>query len=105
MNLFDKAIEVLIKLILLGFSLLGLSSIGLLIFFEINDTFSEAKLNAEIDRECGGLTDVEYGQCWESFQLASSGVIVIYFFIFLFILIGAICGYKLYKSYYKKQSR
>ena len=105
MNIFDKIIQITIRVILLVFSLLGLSSIGLLIFFEINDSFSEAKLNAEIDRECGGLPDVEYGQCWESFQSASSGVIVIYFFIFLFILIGAICGYKLYKSYYKKQSR
>ena len=92
MNLFDKAIKILIKLILLGFSLLGLSSIGLLIFFQINETFSEAKLHAEIDRECGGLSEVEYGHCWESFQLASSGMFIIYFFIVLFILIGAICG-------------
>jgi len=81
--------------------MLGLGSIYGLIDIYVNDSFSESKLDAEIEAACGNLTGDAYGNCWEDFQLSSggAGIFLIFFIIFILIAIPSIIFlYKLLKK-------
>ena len=94
-------LKVFLRLILLLLSMLGLGSIYGLIDIYVNDSFSESKLDAEIEAACGNLTGDAYGNCWEDFQLSSggAGIFLIFFIIFILIAIPSVIYlYKLIKS-------
>jgi nitrate/nitrite transporter NarK len=93
--------KIFLRLILLLLSMLGLGSIYGLIDIYVNDSFSESKLDAEIEAACGNLTGDAYGNCWEDFQLSSggAGIFLIFFIIFILIAIPSVIYlYKLTKS-------
>ena len=93
--------KIFLRLILLLLSMLGLGSIYGLIDIYVNDSFSESKLDAEIEAACGNLTGDAYGNCWENFQLSSggAGIFLIFFIIFILIAIPSVIYlYKLIKS-------
>ena len=73
---------------LLMFTLLGLGSSYGLIKIIVDESFSESKLEAEIEKSCGHLTGDAYGNCWEDWQLSSGGAGLIIAFLIFFILIA-----------------
>ena len=94
-----------LRLILLVLSMLGLGSIYWLIDIYINDSFSEEKFNAGLERDCGVRPleyDPAYGMCWEDWQRgAGGGAGAVVFICIIFIIIGIpsiIFLYKLLKK-------
>jgi len=94
-----------LRLILLVLSMLGLGSIYWLIDIYINDSFSEEKFNAGLERDCGVRPleyDPAYARCWEDWQFgAGGGAGAVVFICIIFIIIGIpsiIFLYKLLKK-------
>jgi hypothetical protein len=97
--------KVLLRLILFILSLLGISSAYLLSMWEINNSFSEEKFNAGLEKDCGVRPleyDPAYGMCWEDWQRgAGGGAGLVVFICIIFIIIGIpsiIFLYKLLKK-------
>jgi len=84
--------KIIKRLILLVFSLLGISSAYLLSMWEINDSFSEEKFNAGLEKDCGVMPldyDPAYGVCWDDWQRgAGGGAGAMVMMCIIFIIIG-----------------
>ena len=84
--------KLFLRLILLLFSMLGLGSIYGLIDIYVNDSFSEAKFNAGLEKDCGVMPleyDPAYGICWDNWQRAAGGGAGVWLIILiLFLIIG-----------------
>ena len=81
--------------------MLGLGSIYWLIDIYINDSFSEEKFNAGLERDCGVRPleyDPAYEMCWEDWQFgAGGGAGAVVFICIIFIIIGIPAIIFLYK--------
>lgn len=83
---FKLFFRIILRLMLLMFTLLGLGSSYGLIKIIVDESFSESKLEAEIEKSCGHLTEGAYGNCWEDWQMSSGGAATITILLLIFII-------------------